>query len=187
MQLLCIPDVPETEVYPVSGELLQRWVLKTLIAHGLADILRQNGLPYPMADHGTLVDLAFSSEPWPARWGLYIARSLSQPLTLASVNSPFSGLQPLVHRDGYVIGGIVHLGGMALVLTLFPPHAGDTEGPLVGAIYRPAAVQFRIEGSDVVKGVVLSWNDAATHEPLFYSAALSPVPPDQSTSGGPTT
>jgi len=173
LKLLTTPELVDSpEVFSISGDDLQRWVLKTLLAHGAGAVFRCEGKDVEIITNRKIVDLLFDSGPWPSEWGLYIAPTLSDPITPASVNNFYGGCQPFVHKDGYLIGGLVWLGGMALALALFRPEANDG-GPLDGALHQPQAVQFLI--GDMVKVVKLAWADDRDHPMLSYNGELTPV------------
>ncbi|PZF85158.1 hypothetical protein C1I92_06155 [Jiangella anatolica] len=162
-----------SEVLSVDGDQLERWVLKTLVVHQLASVLKDNGKPVATLDRTQAVDLLFGQRPWPPGWGLYVSRTASDPLTKESVRAPWGGIQPLVRKDGELIGGLVWLGGVALALALFQPAPDETRGPFANAVYRPGAVAFRTRGFD--KGAVLLWSDSAHHEQVIMSVTFKKI------------
>lgn len=162
----------ESEECEVSGDELQRWVLKTLITHVETSVLRADDLIVRRRDEDRAVEVLFGNAAWPRRWGLYVSPSLSSPLTPKHLKSAYGGCQPYVHNDGYLLGGTVWLGGIALCLALFSPASNDG-GPFDGASYKPGAIRFVI--GQTVKEIRLSWAGGGIHDVINYTCELRPV------------
>lgn len=164
--------VTEQEVFTASGEALQRWALKTLIAHHMASAFHPGE---PRIENKRVLELLFDPAPWPEGIGLHVAPALSNPLDVQVLRNHYGGCEPFIHKDRYVIGGTVYLGGMALVLPLFRPQYGDG-GPTDNAVLQPQAIQFLFDDG-MAKGVYLTWEDDRDHGVVSYDVALKRLPP----------
>jgi hypothetical protein len=160
-----------SEAVVVSGDDFQSWLLKTLLTHTFSSVFTSAGRPVAHPSDPISVDLLFGSAPWPNRWGLYVAPKSSAPLSSASL--PVLGdLQPIVMKDGHLGGGLICLGGITWVLSLFRPADGDG-GPFDGAAYQPGIIQF--DFGTVAKELVFTWRDAKAHRGVRYIGSVQPI------------
>jgi hypothetical protein len=81
-------------------------------------------------------------------------------------------VQPFIHNDGWVGGGIVNLNGVGFGLTAFDPSRDNPAAfnnpgnPLRGSILRPEYMAWEIDG--VQKRINFTWNDVWEHKTTTY-------------------
>jgi hypothetical protein len=159
----------EAEEITISGDDLQRWVLKLFLNHVVTGHLheqRNNAVTFPTE----AIDLLLGRETWPSEWGLTVPGDPNNKdvryvpfQTKEVVDSHWWGCTPFVHRDKTrVLGAIVDLAHVSLGLTLFNPgrHRPEwniPENPLRGSLQRPVSIGWELEG--VEKRINFTWDD----------------------------
>nr|WP_235616621.1 hypothetical protein [Mycobacterium montefiorense] len=118
------------EEITISGEDFQNWVLKLIVNHAVGKAFNGNKAKFPRE----AVDLLLGRAMWPRNWGLCVAGDLShdelryRPFDrVEDSTTDWWSVQPLVHRDGWVGGGIVNLNGIGLGLTVFDPSRDNPD------------------------------------------------------------
>ncbi|GAA2400201.1 hypothetical protein [Mycolicibacterium llatzerense] len=183
----------EEEEITVSGDDLQRWVLKVILNHAVTEHFTEQqdqevGFP-PEA-----IDLLLDRAAWPSTWGMTVpgthrdegVRVLPfQPKDV--VNSHWWDVAPFVHKDKtWLGGGIVSLAHVSFGLTLFNPGRDmpgwDNPGnPLRGSFQRPASIAWELEG--VEKRINFAWDYPLHHYGALYQ--LRPQSKDDRLAGKP--
>ncbi|BBZ29562.1 hypothetical protein MMAD_38570 [Mycolicibacterium madagascariense] len=160
----------------VSGEDFQNWVLKLILNHAVGKAFNGTKTKFPPE----AVDLLLGRAMWPRTWGLCVAGDLShdelryRPFErVEDSTTDFWSVSPLLHRDGWVGGGIVNLNGIGLGLTVFNPSRDNPDAfdnnlrnPLRGSIQRPGFMAWELDG--VTKRINFEWNDVWQHRTITY-------------------
>ncbi|MHA7663254.1 hypothetical protein [Mycolicibacterium sp. HS_4_1] len=164
------------EEITISGEDLQIWVLKLILNHAVGKAFNGMKAKFPPE----AVDLLLGRAMWPRNWGLCVAGDLShnelryRPFDhVEDTTTDWWSVQPLLHRDGWVGGGIVNLNGIGFGLTVFDPSRDNPDAfdnnphnPLRGSIQRPGFMAWELDG--VTKRVNFEWNDVWRHRTVTY-------------------
>ena len=162
-------DWGDAEQITISGDDIQRWVLKIFLNHAVTGHFNEQqntdvGFP------AEAVDLLLGRAWWPSEWGIAVpgeTRSADfracpfQPADV--VNSHWWGVRPFVHRDRTWVGGaLVDLAHMSFGFTLFDPGRhkpgyfhDNPNNPIRGSLQRPMHIGWEIEG--VEKRVNFDW------------------------------
>ena len=166
-------EIGSDEVFEVSGDDFQRWVLKLLINHAAASKTNADNEPIELEIIPEAIDLLLDRAQWPETWGLCVAGMPKHPhLKIDPISHPENltswwAAWPFIGHEGQQLrGGIVELAGVGFALSLF--NQGRTEGacddpqnPFYETIQRPASISWMIRG--VEKRIEFSWNDRWPH------------------------
>ncbi|WP_320069766.1 hypothetical protein [Micromonospora sp. RTGN7] len=156
--------LPETEQIDVSGDMLERWLLKSLVTHTVSKIFTANGSTLANPDLEQVTRLVFEEAPWSENWGLWMHPTPEIALNLSSPTE----FVPIWMRRGCVLGGgRVAIGGLEFWISLFPPASGDG-GPFDGAAYRPSGIVYNFP--HFKKVICLHWRDGSVNPSISYSA-----------------
>lgn len=168
----------EAEEITISGDDMQRWVLKLFLNHAVTghfDVQQDNTVTFPPE----AIDLLLDRAAWPSEWGLTVPGETRgkdvracpfQPRDV--VDSHWWGVAPFVHKDKtWIGGGIVDLAHVSFGLTLFNPGRGmpgwDNPGNLLhGSLQRPAFISWELEG--VEKRISFTWDYPLHHMGITY-------------------
>ncbi|MDM3973781.1 hypothetical protein QRB36_06340 [Mycobacterium marseillense] len=167
------------EEITISGDDFQNWVLKLILNHAVGKAFNGNKAKFPRE----AVDLLLARAMWPRNWGLCVAGDLShdelryRPFDrVEDSTTDWWSVQPLLHRDGWVGGGIVNLNGIGFGLTVFDPSRdnpdafdNNPQNPLRGSIQRPGFMAWELDG--VTKRINFEWNDVWRHRTVTYKMA----------------
>lgn len=157
---------PQDEQIDISGDQLERWILKCLVAHSSAKIFTVNSATLSPPDLALVTRLVFDETPWPARWGLWMKHRADIVLNLHGEME----FQPIHMFDGNKLGGgSVSIGGIEFWLSLFSPAAGDG-GPFYDATHRPSGIVYQFPGFKKV--IRLHWRDGSTNPSISYRVQL---------------
>ncbi|MGO8962600.1 hypothetical protein [Mycobacterium sp.] len=146
-------DIGGNELDLLSGEHLERWLLKMMwgatAAFPTVPRLRAN------IDQTILADYLFRDGQRPADWGLYV-----KGLRTGRPSDPGQSLTVgLENIDGEMWGGSVRIGGVELYFSF----GRLTGGGGATVAYRPSALFLDRTGTENCKVVALSWDrDTAT-------------------------
>jgi hypothetical protein len=156
------------EEITVSGDDLQRWVLKLLLNHAVTEHFSEQQ-DQKVAFPTEAIDLLLDRAVWPSTWGLTVPGATANKdvrvcpfQTKDVVNSHWWDVAPFVHKDKTLIcGAIVSLAHVSFGLTLFNPGRNmpgwDNPGnPLRGSLQRPASIAWELEG--VEKRINFRWD-----------------------------
>lgn len=171
------------EVHEVSGSDFRRWVLKLLMTHAAADVLRRDGETISTPEHPAAVDLLLDRAAWPHTWGLAVGPAkgnkylTSHPFRAKALNE-WWGATPFIDRNGKLCGGIVELAGVSFALTLFNQgraegYTADPESPFYRSVPHPSFVAWDLNG--VEKRVNFTWDDLHAHGGITYGFESRPV------------
>lgn len=171
----------EDSVVQISGDDLQRWVLKLLATHTAANALSDNGERITRRIPDDAVHLLLDQAQWPESWGLCVAGS---PMNTKLGFDPFSDVDkvttdwcsasPILHsEDDTLRGGIVELNGVGFALTLFDQGRelsdfNTPDNPLFGSVQRPSFMAWEMNG--VQKRIDFTWSDPWPHQNVTFSA-----------------
>ncbi|MBQ1044407.1 MULTISPECIES: hypothetical protein [unclassified Micromonospora] len=159
--------LPEDEQIDISGDMLERWLLKSLITHTMSGIFTVQGTPVAPPNLERVTQLVFDEIPWPARWGLWMKH---RPEIVLNVFTGFD-FTPIWMTKGRTLGGgRVTIGGLDFWISLFPPGSGDG-GPFDGATYRPSGIVYKFP--DNRKVICLHWRDGSLNPSISYQARVS--------------
>jgi hypothetical protein len=168
----------EAEEITISGDDMQRWVLKLFLNHAVTrhfDVQQDNTVTFPPE----AIDLLLDRAAWPSKWGLTVPGETRgkdvracpfQPRDV--VDSHWWGVAPFVHKDKtWIGGGIIDLAHVSFGLTLFNPGRGmpgwDNPGNLLhGSLQRPAFISWELEG--VEKRISFAWDYPLHHMGITY-------------------
>jgi hypothetical protein len=158
----------ETEEITVSGDDMQRWVLKLFLNHAVTGhfkVQQRKDVTFPPE----AIDLLLDRAAWPSTWGLCVpaertARDFRAcPFQTKDVtNSHWWGVSPFIHKDEtWMGGGVVDLAHVSFGLTLFNPGRGmpgwDNPGNTIwGSLQRPTSIGWSLEG--VEKRINFTWD-----------------------------
>jgi hypothetical protein len=157
---------PQDEQVNVSGDELERWVLKTLVTHTVAEIFTAGGSTINRPDLDRVADLVYEDTSWPARWGLWMKHRPDLVLNLKPAE-----FEPFWMVDGQKLGGgRVMLGGIEFRLSLFSPADGDG-GPFDGAVFRPSGIVYQFANFKKVIG--FRWADGSANTSISYEVKAS--------------
>lgn len=174
----------EAEEITISGDDIQRWVLKVFLNHAVTEhfeVQQNNTVNFPPE----AIDLLLNRAAWPSTWGMMVPGEVRskefracpfQPVDV--VNSHWWGVAPLVFKDKtWMGGGIVDLAHVSFGLTLFNPGRNmpgyfhdNPHNPMRGSLQRPAHIGWELEG--VEKRINFTWDYPLHHIGLTYQ--LSP-------------
>src|SRR5947209_2587209 len=148
------PANPSSWTERVDGELLERWMLKTLCGCASSGVVAMPETVRPgwhIPD--TWISVLFGDAPMPANCGLYLLSEPGDQATAerAIVIEPF-GL------GGELVGVRMELNGLSLALFMDPPALPLEKRQLITC--RPARIVFCDAQSE--KGVHLGWTDGGT-------------------------
>jgi len=148
----------EAEEITISGDDMQRWVLKLFLNHAVTehfDVQQGKTVTFPPE----AIDLLLDRAAWPSTWGLTAPADMGNKdvrycpfQTQDVVNSQWWGVAPFVHRDEtWIGGGMVDLAHVSFGLTLFNPGRNmpgwnNPGNPLRGSLQRPKFIGWELEG-----------------------------------------
>lgn len=169
-------DIGGDEVFQVSGDDFQRWVLKLLINHAVGQKMYAAGEPIDLAIPSRAIDLLLDYAGWADTWGLCVSgmprhRLLNMdPFTNPVSREKWWEATPLIGHEGQELrGGVVELAGVGFALSLF--NQGRDEGccddpasPFYQTVQRPRSITWNIRG--VEKRMEFTWNDSWAHPDL---------------------
>ncbi|CAH0311318.1 hypothetical protein SRABI91_04945 [Rhodococcoides fascians] len=167
-----------SEVTTISGDDLQRWVLKMFLTHAAVGAFQQNGAQVDTPIPEVAIDLLLDRGPWPRTWGLCLHGDPSNDMLRMD---PFSvdvltnwwGFTPFLRTGSQaLIGGVVELTGVGLGLSLFNQGRevgalDDIRHPLRGSVQRPGSLAWIVAG--VEKRIDLLWTDDWEHKTLTWT------------------
>jgi hypothetical protein len=158
----------ETEEITVSGDDMQRWVLKLFLNHAVTghfEVQQRKDVTFPPE----AIDLLLDRAAWPSTWGLCVPAERTAkdfracPFQTKDVtNSHWWGVSPFIHKDEtWMGGGVVDLAHVSFGLTLFNPGRGmpgwDNPGNTIwGSLQRPTSIGWSLEG--VEKRINFTWD-----------------------------
>lgn len=161
-------DWGEAEEITISGDDMQRWVLKVFLNHAVTE-------HFTVQQHKTVtfppeaIDLLLDRAAWPRTWGLCVPAERTAkdfracPFQTKDVtNSHWWGVAPFVHKDEtWMGGGVVDLAHVSFGLTLFNPGRGmpgwDNPGNTIwGSLQRPSSIGWSLDG--VEKRINFAWD-----------------------------
>ncbi|MCV7343801.1 hypothetical protein [Mycolicibacterium rhodesiae] len=158
----------DAEEVTISGDDMQRWLLKLLLNHVVTGHLheqREHKLTFPPE----AIDLLLNRAAWPSEWGLTVPGSTDNhdvrycPFqTKEVVDSHWWGCSPFIDKDNtWVGGGVIDLAHVSFGLTLFNPGRQDPRfnnplNPLRGSLQRPKYIGWELEG--VEKRINFAWD-----------------------------
>ena len=160
------------KTYYVDGELLERWLLKTLINIGY-------GKEHPIGGDATmpgkpsdrLVRIAFGKESFQGRAGMYTVARVGMDVTLEDRVS----FDAILNGDSKVVGGLFRFRGITLLLSLEPEGIRDLRGfSFKGDDLSATSLIFQTLNLNILVGKYLS-HVLRIQRP--YSAAKAPVEP----------
>ncbi|MFC8848722.1 MULTISPECIES: hypothetical protein [unclassified Micromonospora] len=158
--------LPESEQIDISGDMLERWLLKSMIAHVVARIFTAGGSHLAPPDLEHAARLVFEEDPWPRNCGLWMH---SRPDTVLNLSSPV-GFEPIwMKRDRALGGGRMEIGGLDFWISMFSPASGDG-GPFDGAIYRPSGIVYNFPSFKKVIG--FHWRDGSANPSISYNVRV---------------
>jgi len=158
---------PVDEQIDISGDLLEKWLLKCLVAQTTAKIFTADTERLQPPDLALTAALVFDEAPWPQRWGLWMKHRPDIVLDLPREMA----FQPIHLFDGAKLGGgSCSVGGLEFWISLFSPAAGDG-GPFDGAVHRPSGIVYRFPGFTKVIG--LHWRDGSRNPSIAYRVQVS--------------
>jgi hypothetical protein len=145
-------------LFDISGDALERWMLKALVglvASGNAAKDNQPLLksPPPLA----CLQLLYGREAMPPGWGLYLAYELGERV-MATRGMAFA---PLIDR-GRVLGAVCQIHGFRFLLAMAVPEADRKGSLLETAVHRPAYLSFSHSVRPSSVRLNITWN---TSEP----------------------
>lgn len=173
-------DWGDPEEITISGDDMQRWVLKVFLNHAVTEhfeVQQGNTATFPTE----AIDLLLNRAAWPSQWGMMVpgeTRSRDfracpfQPIDV--VNSHWWGCAPLVFRDkSRLIGAVVDLAHVSFGLTLFDPGRNvpgyfhdNPKNFMRGSLQRPSFIGWEMNG--VEKRVNFTWDYPLQHIGLTY-------------------
>jgi hypothetical protein len=146
----------------VSGEALERWMLKALIGVVASGNAAKDGQRIlkskpPLAWLQILVGL----EPMPEGWGLYLSYEPGERV----MGTRGLAFAPLIH-DNKVVGAISHVHGFRFLLAMTDPGQ-DRRGTLLeSALHRPAYLSFSHKRRSCSTQLRLKWNSGQAGQGL---------------------
>ncbi|MEV4618561.1 hypothetical protein AB0J74_07635 [Asanoa sp. NPDC049573] len=153
---------PENEQIDISGDLLEKWLLKCLVAQSVAKVFTSRSEQLHPPDLAQVAALVFDETPWPHRWGLWMRHRPDIVLDLRREMA----FQPIHMFGGDQLGGgSCSIGGLEFWISLFNPAAGDG-GPFDGAVHRPSGIVYQFPGFTKVIG--LHWSDGSQNSSIAY-------------------
>jgi hypothetical protein len=173
-----VGDWGDAEKITISGDDMQRWVLKLFLNHAVTghfEVQQRKDVTFPPE----AIDLLLDRAAWPSTWGLTVPGELGrtdvrccpfQPTDV--VNSHWWGVAPFVHKDEtWIGGGVVDLAHVSFGLTLFNPGRGmpgwnNPGNTLRGSLQRPKYIAWELEG--VEKRINFTWDYPLHHMGLTY-------------------
>ncbi|TDZ97524.1 hypothetical protein [Mycobacteroides salmoniphilum] len=172
----------EEEEIAISGDDMQRWVLKLFLNHAVTghfEVQQRKDATFP----SEAIDLLLDRAAWPSTWGMSVPGERTTkdfracPFQTKDVtNAHWWGVAPFVYKDEtWMGGGVVDLAHVSFGLTLFNPGRGmpgwDNPGnTLYGSVPRPASIGWSLEG--VEKRINFTW-DYPLH-PMGITYVLRP-------------
>lgn len=168
----------EAEEITISGDDMQRWVLKLFLNHAVTghfEVQQRKDVSFPPE----AIDLLLDRATWPSTWGLTVPAELGRTdvrccpfQTKNVVDSHWWGVAPFVHKDEtWMGGGVVDLAHVSFGLTLFNPGRGmpgwnNPGNTLRGSLQRPSFIGWELEG--VEKRINFTWDYPLHHMGLTY-------------------
>lgn len=168
----------EAEEVTISGDDMQRWVLKVFLNHAVTEhfeVQQGKSVTFPTE----AIDLLLNRAAWPSTWGLTVPGERRSKAVRACpfqtkdvVNSHWWGVAPFVFKDKTWMGGaLVDLAHVTFGLTLFNPGRGmpgwDNRGnDLYGSLQRPSFIGWEMNG--VEKRIKFTWSDPWPHHGITY-------------------
>lgn len=159
----------EAEEITISGDDMQRWVLKLFLNHAVKNHFTvQQGKTVTFPPEA--IDLLLDRAPWPRTWGLCVPADLTNndlwydPFqTKEAVDVDWWGCAPFVFHDETWLGAaVVDLSHVSFGLTLFNPGRPDPRfnnpgNPIRGTLARPRYMGWQLNG--VEKRIRFAWDD----------------------------
>lgn len=166
------------EAITISGDDLQRWVLKMFLTHAAVGAFQFDGTQVDTPIPEDAIDLLLDRSPWPRTWGLCLHGDASNDMLRMD---PFSsdvltnwwGFVPfLATGNQALVGGVAELSGVGLGLSLFNQGRevgalNDIRHPLRGSVQRPRSLAWVIAGLE--KRIDLTWTDCWEHKTLTWT------------------
>lgn len=168
----------DAEEITVSGDDMQRWVLKVFLNHAVTehfDVQQGKTVTFP----SEAIDLLLDRAGWPSTWGLTVPGDMTNKdvrclpfQTKDVVDSHWWDVSPFVHKDEtWMGGGIVNLAHVSFGLTLFNPGRdmpgwNNPGNPLRGSMQRPNFISW--ESSGVEKRINFTWDYPLHHKGIVY-------------------
>ncbi|ORA01995.1 hypothetical protein BST17_25635 [Mycolicibacterium bacteremicum] len=172
-------DWGDSEEITISGDDMQRWVLKLFLNHAVKDhftVQQDKKVSFPTE----AIDLLLDRAAWPPTWGLCVAadttnrRMWFDPFQIKeAIDVDWWGCAPFVFHDETWLGGaIVDLAHVSFGLTLFNPGRHDVrfenpDNPIRGTLQRPKYLAWELNG--VKKRVNFRWDDPWQRQGLTYT------------------
>jgi hypothetical protein len=173
----------DREEITISGDDLERWVLKLLLNHAAGKAFSANKGQLKRPIPPVAVDFLLGRTPWPFVMGLCVAGDpantdiLYDPFTKSEHSTTnFWGARPLLWSEDQMLGGgIVELNGVGFGLSLFPILRGYSEvngvkNPFRGALERPDYMEWNLDG--IGKRVNFAWSGPTEHKYIVYTMYL---------------
>jgi hypothetical protein len=158
----------ETEEITISGDDMQRWVLKLFLNHAVTghfEVQQRKDVTFPPE----AIDLLLDRGAWPVTWGLTVPGETRSRAVRACpfqtkdvVDSHWWGVAPFIHKDETWMGGaLVDLAHVTFGLTLFNPGRGipgwnNPGNDLRGSLQRPSFIGWEMNG--VEKRINFTWD-----------------------------
>jgi hypothetical protein len=171
----------EQDQITVSGDDLERWILKLLCTHAAAKAFSANEGQVVSPIPPVAVDFLLGQQPWPLGWGLCVAGDATNadlPYDAFSnvdhSTTDFWGARPFLKTgDQTLWGGIVDLNGVGFGISLENIYRGysvapnGTENPFRGSLARPSFIAWKYDG--IEKRINLSWSGATSGKHITYT------------------
>lgn len=158
----------ESRVLIVSGDDLERWILKTLCTHVLA--VRKFGENWEPPREW--LEILWSMKPFPPRCGLYFNHEVGQ----SAPDMAKIGFRVLT-SSGFpgATGAMVELGGYRFALAMVPPNPQQTsDSVLIPDYYRPSDFVITYGKHEVMYS--LGWEGPVAPRRIGVSWAPNPSP-----------
>ncbi|MCQ4120815.1 hypothetical protein [Rhodococcus tibetensis] len=166
------------ESITISGDDLQRWVLKMFLTHAAVGSFKLDGKQVNTPISADAVDLLLNRSQWPETWGLCVH---GDPTNDMLKMDPFSvdvlenwwGYFPLLTTwDQTLCGGVAELTGVGLGISLFNQGRDvgaldDPRHPLRGSVQRPRSMSWVVDG--VEKKIEFTWTDSWVHRTATWT------------------
>jgi hypothetical protein len=146
----------------LRGQDLERWMLKTLIGMTCSKNARYNNAPITSKPNLPWLRWLFGMEAFPSACGLYFGGQVGDPVhAQRSVSiAPLVSDAVSIEHAGFLFGAMMTVCGVNFVLNLAPPEPELTTSPVIGYIYRPAAISITKDG---VNGqIVFAYEEVGT-------------------------